>query len=335
MDKKVLKFTAAAIIYVCFSLYLYQPHFEKFKPIEYLYIINTVFASLGCFVLSRRWISSFSGSFFAGAIYGFGVFVLGLARFHPTAGFLAASIGWLFCPAAYGPKNKWRWLRVPLCGLPFLAIILFFQAGYQLKLFAVPVGIKLHLKDLATLVLPLIMVKKGSYFIGFYHIPIAAFITGLVLLLNARRFGIVLLIAAGVIPAFCKSFLGVSPVMWLVVPALCCSVIVGTGIQGLALAGFSDKKWVLSDMLIMGTLAIATLLLTIKCEKIFAGLGEDYAVVSLWTAKMYILGAVMCGLIFFMAKIRLNVRWLRMGVLCTAMALDIFYGAEFVIDKSL
>ena len=93
--------------------------------------------------------SAFWASFFAGAIYGFGPFALGLANFHPTAGLLAATIPWLFCPATFGPKARWQWVSWPLSALPFLAILLFFQVSIPCRLFAVWTQAKLHLGDLS------------------------------------------------------------------------------------------------------------------------------------------------------------------------------------------
>ena len=137
------RFAAAAVIYASFAVYLYQPYFKHFNALQYLLVVNVCLASLGCFVLSRRWVSSFAGSFFAGAIYGFGPFALGLANFHPTAGLLAAIVPWLFCPAVFGPKAKLRWLRIPLSSLPFLAILLFFQISAHYRLFAIPMQARL------------------------------------------------------------------------------------------------------------------------------------------------------------------------------------------------
>jgi len=124
---KCAKLIAAAGVYAGFAIYLCQPHFGKFNTIQYLLPANVCLAALGCFVLSRRWVPAYASSFFAGAIYGFGPFTLSLAKFHPATGLLAASIPWLFCPAAFIPKTKWRWLSWPLAALPFLAVLLFFR----------------------------------------------------------------------------------------------------------------------------------------------------------------------------------------------------------------
>lgn len=286
-------------------------------------------------MLSRRWVSAFWGSFFAGAIYGFGPFVLGLANFHPTAGLLAAIVPWLFCPAAFGPKARWRWISRPLSALPFLAILLFFQISTHYRLFAIPTQLKLRLADLAGVLAPYVIAERSLTLVGFYQVPIAALVMGFSMLLAARRFGIMVIFAVGMILASCGPFFNVSPIIWLTIPVLCCSVLIGAGMQGLASAGFSDRRWVLLTAVIMGILAIVTLLLATKYFQIFLGLGSRYAKLLTETAWMYILGAITVAIIFFMARAKLRIAALRWVILCSAMAVDIFLGAGFIVDRIL
>jgi len=332
-----IKFLAAAIIYAVFAVYLYQPYFKGFNALRLrdLFVVNVCLGSLGCYVLSRRWMAGFGESLFAGAIYGFGPFILGLAKFHPTAGFLAAAIPWLFCPAAFGPKEKWRWLRIPLAALPFLAIVFFFQVSTHYRLFAVSTQARLHLADLVGLFAPLITAKQNTTLIGFYHIPIVALVMGFSMLLAARRFSIIMIFTIGIILAFCDSFFGISPIIWFTMPMLCCSVLVGAGMQGLASAGFADRGWVLAAAAIMCTLAIVTLLLAAKYFQTFLGLGAGYAKLFTEAGKMYVLGAIVAAIIFFMIRAKLRMRQLRQVALYAAMAVDIFLGARFIVDKIL
>ena len=333
MVKKISKFIAAVVIYVGFAVYLYRPYFGKFSGQQYLIVINVCLASLGCLLLSRRWVSGFGGSFFAGIIYGFGPFVLLLAKFHPAAGFLAAVIPWLFLPAAFGPRARWRWLQVPLSVLPFLGIVLFFQVTSRYHLFAVPTQIELRPADLVGLFAPLVMAGRGAVVVGFYHIPIAAFVMGVSMLLAARRLGVMVVLCIGVILALCEPFLGISPIMWLTIPVLCCSIIIGAGAQGLVSAGSGDRKWLFVTAVIMAALSVAALLFAVQYFKIFAGLGEEYANLFAETARMYILGTIAVAIFYFLARAKLRVHWLRWAVLGSAMAVDIFFGARFIVDK--
>lgn len=330
-----IRFLAAAIVYAVFAVHLYLRYFRYFDRWQYLLVVNSCIASLGCYVLSRRWVAGFAESFFAGAIYGFGPFILGLAKFHPIAGFLAAVIPWLFCPAAFGFKEKRRWLRIPLVVLPFLAIVVFFQASTYYRLFPVSTQARLHTADLTGLFAPLITAKQNLTLIGFYHIPIAALVIGFCMMLAARRYSVILIIAVGITLGFCGSFYEVSPVIWLAVPVLCCSVLIGEGMQGLASAGFADRVWILVTTAIMAALSIVTLLLATKYFQTFLGLGAGYAKLFTEAGKMYLLGAIVAAIIFFMIRAQLRMHLLRQLVLCAAMAVDIFIGARYIVDKLL
>jgi hypothetical protein len=333
MSKTFGKSATAAVVYIGFAVYLYQPYFKNFNGLQYLIVVNVCLASMGCFALSRRWVSGFGGSFFAGAIYGFGPFALGLAGYHPTAGFLAATMPWLFCPAAFGPEARWRWLRVPLSALPALMIILFFQASSHYRLFAVPMQNRLHLADLLGLVAPLVAAQQGVTLVGFYHVPIAAIVMGFSMLFAARRLSVLIIFCLGIVLASCQSLLGVSPIIWLSFPVLCCSIIIGAGLQGLCSAGFADRRWVLMAAVIMVVLSLTTLLLATRYYNIFAGFGSKYARLLVETAKMYILGAIAVAILYFMARAKLRVHWLRWVVLGLATAVDIFFSARLIVDK--
>jgi hypothetical protein len=335
------RLVTAAAIYVAFAAYLYQPYRQNFHRWEYLFLVNSPMAAVGCYVLSRRWVPSFAGSFFAGAIYGFGSFMLGLDKFHPTAGFLAATVPWLFCPAAFSTGQKWRQLSIPLSLLPYLAIALFFQVSLYYRLFAVPAQAKLHLADLVGLVAPLVAARQGLMPVGFYHIPLAPLIMGFSMLiqrLKVGRMGIIIILVTSVVLAFCKPFLNVSPIIWLAIPVVCCSVLIGAGTQGLISAGFADRKWVLATAGICGALAIVTLLLATKYFQTFLALGAGYAKVFADAGRIYSLGAITMLVIFFLVRAKLPAERrlpIRPVLLCLAMAADIFLGARFIVDVLL
>jgi len=335
MKKTTIKALSATLIYFAFSLYLYQPYFRNFERFDWLFVLNAPLAAVGCFILSRRWVGSFWGSFFAGAIYGFGPFMLGMAKFHPTGGFLAASVPWFFLPAAFWPRARLRWLTVPLCALPFLAILLFFQAANSARLFLIPTQVRLSLEDMAGLIVPLVMVKKEFSLVGFYHIPVAALMLGFIMLVKARRVGIMTIFCLGLVLAFSKSFLGVSPVIWLAMPALCCCVLIGEGTAGFISAGYADRKWILATGIVLLAIALVSLLLAVKYFGFFAGLANDYAKLLVEEAKMYIFGVITIGIIFFTVLSKSRLHWMRTLILCVAMAIDIFLGAAFIVDKVL
>ena len=334
-NKKYVMFVTVFFVYAGFSIYLYLPYFERFQRFQCLLAVNLFLAAMGCFILSRRWICGFIESLLAGAIYGFGPFTLSLARYHPTAGLLAASIPWLFLPAAFGNKNRPFWLSALLTAIPFLAIVLFFQVTVHFHLFAVPIQARFKPDEIYSLMAPLVAAKRGTTLIGFYHVPIAALIMGFALLIKARRYGVMTVTAIGIILTLCapvNSALAVSPIIWLTVSMLCCSIIIGVGLQGFVSAGYADRKWILAITIVMGSLAIVTLLLATKYFQIFLGLGSGYARLFTKEAKIYILGAIAIAIIFYLSHAKLRMHLLRETILFAAIAFDIFLGARFIID---
>lgn len=333
MNKKLGQFIIAVVIYSVFMVWLYLPYLDDFNRWQYLLIINSLLGALGGYILSRRWVAGFVGSFFAGCVYGFGPFLLSLAKFHPSAGFLVALIPWLFCPAAFVPKRKWRWLQVPLSVIPFLAIVLFFKVGAELGRFPVPVQISLSKAELVGLLSPTAMAQKSDVLVGFYHVPIAALVIGLSMLFVARRYGVILIIVAGIVLAFCGSFLEVSPVVWLAIPSACLSVVIGEGTEGMMRSGYRDRKWILISAVVLLALAVISLLLGTKCAYVIAGLGLKYTRLFTESAKMYVLGAVAAFVVFFMARGKIRVLWLRHVLIGVTLAVDIVLSARCVIDK--
>jgi hypothetical protein len=362
----------ALTVYAAFAVYLYRPYFHGFNSprLQDLFVVNVCLASLGCYVLSRRWIAGFTESFFAGAIYGFGPFSLGLAKFHPTAGFLFAAIPWLFYPAVFGGfpfrrstakwgpglQGKYRPLRMLLSLLPFLAIVLFFRLAARFGLYPVPINLKLNFSDLTGLAAPLVAARRNKLLIGFYHVPLAALVMGLCMFavplenlvkggilqkgkflkdLVIRRAGVFAVFTAATVLAFCDSFGQVSPIIWLSISTLCLSVLIGAGMQGLISAGPDDREPVLIAAILLGVLAIATLLSATKCFQITVGLGSGYARLLTATAKMYILGAAAVAILFIIARARLRLGLVRLILLCAVMAVDIFFGARFIVDAIL
>ncbi len=321
MGDDLRKFASAGLIYAAMAIYLYQPYFNRFRTIHYLFVINLFVAALGCYVLSRRWVFSFWASLFAGLVYGFGPLMLRINSFHPTAGFLAAMVPWLFCPAVFWPKGKWQPVSWLLCVLPFLGIVTFFAAATYFHLFAIPKQLKLHAIDVLRLFAPTVRINSEPACFGFYHIAIAPLIMGFAMLLAAKRHGILLILLTGLVLGFSRPFLEVSPIMWATIPVLGCAVLIGEGVQGLAGAGFSDRKWVLAATIVLAGSSVVMAILSAKYSPAFSQ-----------GARMYMLGAVVVGTIFLMLQAKMRISWVKMLILCLAMGVDIFFGARFIVD---
>ncbi|MHC4517498.1 MAG: hypothetical protein ACYTAS_02820 [Planctomycetota bacterium] len=335
----------AMLLYGAFAVYLYLPYFDRFSTWQWLLPASVWLAGAGCYVLSRRWVPSLLGSLLAGAVYGFGPFMLALGRFHPTAGFLAATIPWLFMPAAYLSRRRGV-VSALLSLVPFAAVILFFlffRVVAQYRLFAAPIQAELRPRDLTGFVAPLVMVGRTDALLSLYHVPIGALVIGFSMMLMAKRFGVLLIIVAGLALTFCRlylapeqvAWLGVSPILWLSIPLVCLAVLAGVGLQGLVEAGVSDRKWVLATALILAALAAVMRLLAAKYSRSLFGLADESARLFVEAAKMYVLGAVAIAIVFIMAVQEMRLHWLRWIVLGAAMGLDIFLSASYIVAKVL
>jgi len=330
-------FTLAAFVYLAFSIYLYNPHYRKFRDLDNLLVVSLTLAALGCYTLSRRWVASFLASFLAGAVYGFGPYLLGLARFHPAAGLLAAAIPWLLCPSAFGFKKRRTCLRYPCVILPFAAIIVFFLLSSHFRLFAVPNRVHMHSRDVVGLLAPLVVAKLGgkALLVGFYHVPVAMAVLGLILSMAARRYALLTIPIAAVILGLSRPILDISPIMWFSIPTVFVSVAFALGLQGVLLAGRRDRKWILFTVLLTAFLSIAALLLATKYFQVFLGFASGYAKLFLQAGKIYLLAAVTMAIIFLLARSELRAKPFRWLLLATITGLDIFLGASYIIDKVL
>jgi len=332
---------AAALLYAAFAVYLYWPHLGDFTGWDWLLPVSACMAAFGGYILSRRWVAGFTGSLLAGLLYGFGPFLLGLAKFHPASSLLAAGVPWLFVPAAVLGRKRGKWLSLPLWVLPFVVISLFFYLSAGRRLFAAPLQANVRLLDLAGFIAPLALISRNTALLGVYHVPITALILGLAMVWKARRYGILLIATAGLVLAFSRSFvdarsvawLGVSPILWLSIPMLWCAVLCGIGLHGLIEAGPADRKWILAAAILLGILAIVALLLTAKCFQMLLGLGNGCGRLFLQAAAIYLVGATVTSLIYFLARQNLRLHWLRWTILCVALGTDIFLGATYIADK--
>jgi hypothetical protein len=334
---------AAAVAYLAFAIYLYQPQFAQFAGWQWLLPVNACIAAFGAYVLSRRWVPGFSGAVLAGLVYGFGPFLLGLAKVHPFAGLLAACVPWLFIPAAVLEKRLGRAVGLLLLAVPFAAIVLFSHLSAAQRFFAAPLHVNVRPTDLAGFIAPLALISRSSALLGIYHVPMAALVLGLAMMGKAHRYSLFVLVLTGFVLAFSKSFLdarqvawlGVSPILWLSVPLTWCAVLSGIGLHGLIAAGFADRKWILAAVITLGVLSIVALLLAAKCFQAFLGLGDGYARLFVQAAEIYLLGAVATGIVFLITHMKLRLHWLRWAILCTALAIDIFLGARYIVDRVL
>jgi hypothetical protein len=328
-------------MYAGFAVYLYWPHLGRLTGWEWLLPASAWGAAFGGYLLSRRWVAGFTGSLLTGLVYGFGPFLLGLAKFHPASSLLAAGVPWLFVPAAVLERKQGKWLGLPLWLLPFVVIALFFYLCAGRRLFAAPLQANVRPLDLAGCIAPLVQIGHSPAVLGVYHVAIAALVLGLAMVWKAGRYGILLIAAAGLVLAFSRVFLGsgsvawlgVSPILWLSIPMLWCAVLCGIGLQGLIEAGPADRRWVLAAAILLGALVLVALLFAAGGYKVFSGRGEGADRLFLQTAEIYLVGAGAVGLIYLLTRRNLRLHGLRWAILCAALGVDIFLSATYVADK--
>ncbi len=334
--RNLSEFIIAAGIYSAFAIYLYQPYLKNPALERLALLLNASLASLGCYVLSRRWVASFPGAFFAGIVYGFGPFALGLAAYQATAGLVFAAVPWLFCPAAFwqrlfntrNSKRRFAYLLITtgLSILPFLIIVLLFSilGSAKLRLFPIPIQTRLHLADTIGLLSLYKATNNSSIFFSFYHLPLSALVMGFFVFFALHRVGPMIIFTLGLALTFTDSIFQVSPLIWTAVPLVCCSVLIGLGTQSLAWSTAADKGWLLICAFITGLCAAVTAILGSKGESIFF---QD--------ATMYVLAVVLVMITFFIARGGLRLHWLRWLALSAAFLLDIFIGAQSIVEKIL
>jgi hypothetical protein len=334
--RDISEFIIAAVIYSAFAIYLYQPYLKGLALERLALPLNASLASLGCYLLSRRWIASFPGAFFAGIVYGFGPFSLGLASYQATAGLIFAAVPWLFCPAAFwqnlfntrhNQRRFWHLLiTAGLSMLPFLTIILLFSilGSANLRLFPIPIQTRLHPADMIGLLSLYKVTNNSSIFLSFYHLPLSALIMGLFVFFAVHRTGPMIIFTLGLALAFSGSIFQVSPLIWTAIPLVCCSVLIGLGTQSLAWSTTLDKGWLLVCALFAGLCTAVTAILGLKGQSVFF---QD--------AMMYVLAMILVLIIFFIARGGLRLHWLRWLALAAAFMLDVFIGAQNIVETIL
>ena len=322
------KISTAAACYIALSIYLYLPYLNHFKKLEYLILINSAVGALGCFVLSRRWLDAFAAQFVAGAVYGFSPFALGFAAYHPLAGLPMAAVPWLFCPAVYyhaGMKNTLREKTIAciLATIPFAFTVLFFLLCAKpgsVHLFPMPVQLKLNPAGIGGLTTPLAL-KPQNFIFGFYHVPLAAGFLGLLIYFKSGRFKILLILAPAMLLSMIDPVFEVPPVVWALTIMVFGAIVIGLGMEGLALAGRKDSKWILVCILMTCAVTVFTLIRSFE-------LGFIY----LQTTRIHALAIVLIGIIYLLTGLNFRTNLLRWSLLCAGIGADVLLGARYLID---
>lgn len=312
----------AAVLYSCFAAFLYIPALGV-NNLKIICGFNAVAAAWGAYFLSKRWISSWTPSLFAGVVYGFSPFALSFEMFHPLAGLSFVMVPWLLLPATFWHKGQ-KPDAIRFCGrallslLPFAGIVLLFWIPVQpwaSPIFLMPKNLTLTAKDFTDLILPLHQ-SGGMIVFGIYHSALIFALMGLFVFIKLQRLGTVIPIAVGLILSFWEPIFQVTPVVWAAFPILFLSVLCGLGFQSLLCAGKADMKWVV-------ICAAAASILAAFCVGIMMSpfAGRIFEI----TATMYGLTAAALWILLFMIKANLRWHWLKWTTLTAAITIDIIY----------
>jgi hypothetical protein len=312
------------------AFYLYGPYRSRFASTLYLTPATHIFAAIGAFLFSRRWIGSQVASFFAAMLYAFGPFALSLDPWHPSIPALFAVVPWCFCPAAFwqkwllSPEKLPRHLRLAitmtLSLLPLVPLALVFRGLPLLRIFPMPVGARLAASDLLTLVEPA-RIEGARFSVGFYHAAIPALVLGTAIFIRLRRTLPGLTLVAAIVLAFAPPVLEISPVIWMVVAMLGLSIIVGIGLEGLTLITAADRKWFIAAVAATAAAFVGSL-----------AMGLMHKPQDLFSARMFAMAMLPPVFIGYMLWRNLRIRQLRWLLLAVTLGIDIVLSSRQLID---
>lgn len=319
---------AALLLFSGLAVLLFLPSFATCRLRDYLSVFNSVLAAVGCFLLSRRWLASFDASAIAGAVFGFGPFLLSFHIYHPLAGTGIALLPWLFCPVALWhqyerPSAALQIRRLILLAVPFACIVLFFWLPSRPWLGPhdlMPRTQMFDRSDLFTIAgLPGPWGKQ--IVIGLYANAFILAIMGLFVYLVVLRVSILIPVLAGLVLSFFEPIFNVPPVVWLAIPMLFLSILSGLGAQAFAWAGTADRKWILFTMLIAALLAGVCL---------WKGWhGQERAL--LLPAAMHGIGVLLTGILFLLVKTQLRWHLFRWILIAAAAGLDLLLTSRLIL----
>jgi hypothetical protein len=326
-----MAFIAVVIAAASLAIYLYWPYKSRFASTYYLAPMTHVFAAVGAFLFSRRWIGSQLASFFAAMLYAFGPFALSLDIWHPAIPAIFAVVPWLFCPAAFWPVWFLSAPKLPrgvrlaismvLSLLPVVPIVLVFKGLPQFHIFPMPVRAGLAPADLLTLVDPA-RIAGASCSIGFYHAAIPALALGLAIFIRLKRILPGLMLLTALVLAFMPPIFEISPAIWGTIAVLGLSLITGLGMDGMTLITIADIKWLLASVAATALALLASL-----------AVGLSQTPPEMFSVRLFVIALLPPALIAVMVWRNLRIRQLRWLFIAVAMAIDLVLSSRQLLDK--
>lgn len=313
---------AAALIFFSVSFYLHLPYLHNFTRFEYLLIIIPPAGALGCFLLSRYYVITFSASVLAGAIYAFCPLALAFSAYHRFAGIPAAILPWLLIPLAFiGPSRKsLSFSNAAKAVFAILAAIVIPLFYYLLSLpsigpfFPMPL-VNAQLQSLAGIPLPLTG-NAHEFVFSFYHLPLCAIIFGLVIYISTGSIILIIIAAIAVCLNFAAPVFQTPPMAWGLFIALPCSILAGIGAENLVRA---KKKFRLSTSI---------------CAVLAAGLSAmAFANGQNLSGAIFAFAALLASATIPISAKPANFRFAIWLTFYTACCADLLWGAKHTLEQ--
>ena len=321
-------------VFTALAIYLLYPYFSGFRIPDYLHIFNFVAGATGASILSRRYIATFAGTLIVGLLYSFSPFTFSLASYNLGVTIPMAILPWLFCPAAFakGVGFLSTFKRSILALLPFV-----FLGGFFLLLsqdWFLPNGPKVifPIKARATAysiggIISPQLINPNKFIISFYHIGIILILIGGTVFINAKRVAVISIFIASVLLTIAPPMFEASPVIWVLVITLFCSVLAGIGVQTLEFAGQPDCKTILYCAIAGLVAALLAWLITFKLNFLN---GKSACMMDM---KLHLIAGLSIITLSSFILTGLRSTWIRSLIVIAAVIADIIFTAPEIINK--
>jgi hypothetical protein len=326
-----MAFIAVVVAASSLAVYLYWPYKSRFASTYYLTPMTHIFAAVGAFLFSRRWIGSQMASFFAAMLYAFGPFALSLDIWHPAIPSLLAIVPWLFCPAAFWtgwflsamklPRSVRLAISMVLSLLPLVPIVLVFKVLPQFHIFPMPVRAGLAPADFMTLAQPTHIIGARCS-VGFYHAAIPALALGLAIFIRLKRMLPGLMLLTAIVLTFMPPVFDISPAIWGTIGILGLSLIAGLGMDGMTLITMADMKWLFVSLAATGLVLLTSLVI-----------GLMQTPPDMFSVRLFAIALLPPALIAAMVWRNVRIRQLRWLFIAVAMVIDLVLSSRQLLDR--
>ncbi len=203
---------------------------------------------------------------------------------------------------------------------PFIFIIVSFQVGALFRFYPLPQNASVSLQTFTSLLVDSVApVYRLS--LGLFHVPLAFFVIGVILLFKSKRLSPILIIALALCLALYKPALFmVPPAFWLSIVVLVFSITVAIGFSALLLSGSSDSFLLLLSVCVSAFAVAVALLLAKTVNATF-----------LYSAQLHGLGVLAVLTIFFISRAGLTMPRIRLLLLGTAAGIDVIMTANHLM----